>query len=100
MGTKPKKTRQAPIDRDIRPSESRSVWIGGLLSATAVVLILAGAMIARSLGGDKNETISEYELIHAATVGGIERVEDTKNGKVAGSGVKIKKVKGEDYCPT
>ena len=107
MPEKSKNTSQPPIDRRRRSSESRPGLLGVLLVVLAAGLILTGAMLLRPVGvGQTAETISENELIRAATVGGIARVEPGDDGASAtqpagaGSGVKIQKIKDQDYCPT
>lgn len=107
MPEKSKNTSQPPIDRRRRSSESRPGLLAALLVALAAGLILTGAVLLRPVGTDQTaESISEYELIRAATVGGIVRVEPGDGGATAtqpagaGSGAKIQKTKGQDYCPT
>ena len=71
----------------------------------AVGLILTGALVLR--GGEAEEALSEYELVHAATVGAV-TLEPTDTGEGATAtqpsktqpGLKIKKIKDQEYCPT
>ena len=109
MAKKIHRTPQPAIDRDSRSTETRTVWLGGVLALLAVGVALAGLLHLRPVVGDGVETISEYELIHAATVGGIVQAETADAGKADDAATqpattqprpKIKKTKAQDYCPT
>ncbi len=107
MARKLRRIPQPPIDRDNRPSEARSWRVGGLLAILAVGLILVGALIVRRVEREGVEKVHEYELIRAATLGGLSRIEAADGGASTATQpaearptLKIKKAQDDDFCPT
>lgn len=97
-----RKTSQPPIDRPGRKSEGRSARAGVVIVLAAAALIAVGLAAVRVIG-DGQEAVHEWELIQAATVGGIQPAPATTTSPASQPGSRPalqRSDKKEDFCPT
>lgn len=93
---------QPPIDRQNRREKRPQLWLGVVMLAAAILMLIIGAGKTHAIFGPGQPAISEPELVRLVTVGGVKMSKPTATSSTSqASPGRIEKVEQPPAeCPT
>ena len=99
MTVKQWKVDQPPIDREVRPSERRSLVWGLAVSVLGAILILCAVILPVRVGPDGGKAIAEWQLVRAAASGTLQSLSEDPEQSTTEPTTNPSEVT-DDFCPT